>query len=446
MLKVETQNAFEVIFSIFCKSKYINDIRRSYIVSHLPKSKYSDQFNVHLSSVLSPKKNQHQDHSLRTALPDFATPTDQNQNVTQSLPSPLSTYPLMESLRNGDTMPSHSLNIPRPNGQRGAPHLDYFPGMNAPDNVDYRNLYGFNWSANNNSKSNGNGNGNGNGNKAMSSFHDPVVSAPSFVSVQSLLNPEHRLPPRDLNANSNVDSLMNLMNTFCSNNSSPNLENQSVSTKLLQTPSSSDDDESDDSNHHDFGEKTAVAVTQTQTQKAVDVSKWTADDIYKWILSIDEERFAKYTDLEETLKEEQLTGSDLSGITEQNLKDFGITKFADKKMIYNKIQSILSEKEKTKKGNEGRGISMEGKQGGDDGDDVPDQFLDPISYELMVDPVLCSKSGHTYDRKTIEDCIEQNGVDPITQQKIKKKHLVPNRTLKELIDEWKKAHPSKEHQ
>lgn len=190
------------------------------------------------------------------------------------------------------------------------------------------------------------------------------------------------------------------------------------------TPSSSSSEESsDDEDDH-------------EKVKTVDISKWDSKDIYDWILSIDKERFGKYKDLKQTLEGEQLTGSDLEGITEQNLKEFGITKFSDKKLLFHRIQSILP---KDKKAETARSTVCTTTKKVED-EDVPDQFLDPITYELMEDPVLCTKSGHTYERKTIELWIEENGADPVTRQKIKKKHLVPNRGLKDLIADWKRAH------
>ena len=40
-----------------------------------------------------------------------------------------------------------------------------------------------------------------------------------------------------------------------------------------------------------------------------------------------------------------------------------------------------------------------------DFDDVPDEFLCPISQEIMQDPVICS-DGSSYERKVIEKWFE----------------------------------------
>eukprot|EP01084_Bolivina_argentea_P188242 324096_1 len=68
----------------------------------------------------------------------------------------------------------------------------------------------------------------------------------------------------------------------------------------------------------------------------------------------------------------------------------------------------------------------------------PSEYLDKISYELMSDPVICIKSGYTYDRNDILNQIRTNGVDPFTREKITEQDLVPNRLIKDCIDKWKK--------
>merc|ERR1712129_398578 len=67
----------------------------------------------------------------------------------------------------------------------------------------------------------------------------------------------------------------------------------------------------------------------------------------------------------------------------------------------------------------------------------PEDLCDPITYKLMKDPTLVTLSGYTYEREIIEECIKEHGKDPMTNVKIEKKHLVPNRALKCSITRWK---------
>lgn len=67
--------------------------------------------------------------------------------------------------------------------------------------------------------------------------------------------------------------------------------------------------------------------------------------------------------------------------------------------------------------------------------DIPNEFLCPITLEVMEDPVIC-EDGHTYEKKFIESL--KNGISPITKQPINLKRLIPNRALKELIADFQK--------
>ncbi|KAL3684190.1 hypothetical protein R1sor_002212 [Riccia sorocarpa] len=67
---------------------------------------------------------------------------------------------------------------------------------------------------------------------------------------------------------------------------------------------------------------------------------------------------------------------------------------------------------------------------------VPDFFRCPISLELMRDPVtLCT--GQTFDRISIEKWFEKgHSTCPATMQILDNTELVPNHTLRRLIQDW----------
>ena len=71
---------------------------------------------------------------------------------------------------------------------------------------------------------------------------------------------------------------------------------------------------------------------------------------------------------------------------------------------------------------------------------VPDDFLDPIMSEIMVDPVLLPTSNTVMDRKVIERHIMSNDDDPFNRQSLSVKDLVPQTELKEKITEFCKKH------
>ncbi|KFK35978.1 hypothetical protein AALP_AA4G062500 [Arabis alpina] len=67
---------------------------------------------------------------------------------------------------------------------------------------------------------------------------------------------------------------------------------------------------------------------------------------------------------------------------------------------------------------------------------IPYHFRCPISLELMSDPVTIS-TGQTYDRTSIESWIAMgNTTCPVTRLSFSDFTLIPNHTLRRLIQEW----------
>lgn len=67
---------------------------------------------------------------------------------------------------------------------------------------------------------------------------------------------------------------------------------------------------------------------------------------------------------------------------------------------------------------------------------IPPLFRCPISLDLLRDPVtLCT--GQTYDRSSIEKWLAAgNTTCPVTMQKLHDPSIVPNHTLRHLINDW----------
>ncbi|KAF7827691.1 U-box domain-containing protein 11 [Senna tora] len=67
---------------------------------------------------------------------------------------------------------------------------------------------------------------------------------------------------------------------------------------------------------------------------------------------------------------------------------------------------------------------------------IPEDFLCPISLELMRDPVIVA-TGQTYERSYIQRWIDGgNATCPKTQQKLQNLTLTPNYVLRSLITQW----------
>lgn len=67
---------------------------------------------------------------------------------------------------------------------------------------------------------------------------------------------------------------------------------------------------------------------------------------------------------------------------------------------------------------------------------IPHLFRCPISLDLFKDPVtLCT--GQTYDRSSIETWLAAGNLTcPVTMQRLHDPTIVPNHTLRHLIDQW----------
>ncbi|KAL5982698.1 hypothetical protein ACLOJK_016774 [Asimina triloba] len=67
---------------------------------------------------------------------------------------------------------------------------------------------------------------------------------------------------------------------------------------------------------------------------------------------------------------------------------------------------------------------------------IPYLFRCPISLDLFTDPVTLS-TGQTYDRSNIEKWIAYGNLTcPVTMQRLHDLSMVPNNTLRHLIDHW----------
>ena len=72
-----------------------------------------------------------------------------------------------------------------------------------------------------------------------------------------------------------------------------------------------------------------------------------------------------------------------------------------------------------------------------DYDDAPDEYLDPITADIMEDPVKLPSSGQIVDRFVIEQHILSDPKDPFNRSPLDKSMLIPLPDLKAKIEEYK---------
>ncbi|GAA6034754.1 hypothetical protein JCM8097_001153 [Rhodosporidiobolus ruineniae] len=69
--------------------------------------------------------------------------------------------------------------------------------------------------------------------------------------------------------------------------------------------------------------------------------------------------------------------------------------------------------------------------------DVPDEFLDPLTYDLMRDPVLLPSSKTVVDRSTIKQHYLSDPTDPFNRQPLKWEDITDAVDVKKQIEEWR---------
>merc|ERR1712028_207822 len=72
----------------------------------------------------------------------------------------------------------------------------------------------------------------------------------------------------------------------------------------------------------------------------------------------------------------------------------------------------------------------------------PDYILDPITRAPMNDPVVL-ENGMSYDRTGITEWLKSHDLDPMTNQKLNSKKMVPNMSLRHALTEYYNSWVSK---
>ena len=69
-------------------------------------------------------------------------------------------------------------------------------------------------------------------------------------------------------------------------------------------------------------------------------------------------------------------------------------------------------------------------------DDAPQEFIDPLTFLVMTDPVKLPKSNVILDRKTIETHLLSDQTDPFNREPLTKDMLIACPELKARIEEY----------
>ncbi|KAE9590331.1 hypothetical protein Lal_00028116 [Lupinus albus] len=77
--------------------------------------------------------------------------------------------------------------------------------------------------------------------------------------------------------------------------------------------------------------------------------------------------------------------------------------------------------------------------------EIPDEFLDPIQYTLMKDPVILPSSRITVDRPVIQRHLLSDSSDPFNRSHLTADMLIPDDELKARIEEFIRSQEMKKH-
>ena len=86
----------------------------------------------------------------------------------------------------------------------------------------------------------------------------------------------------------------------------------------------------------------------------------------------------------------------------------------------------------TAEGGEGGGSGAAGPSKASEAREVPDDFICPITAEIMTDPVSTS-DGFTYERAAITEWLRTKDTSPKTGATLESTTLYPNHSLRSVI-------------
>ncbi|XP_027512035.1 WD repeat, SAM and U-box domain-containing protein 1 isoform X1 [Corapipo altera] len=158
--------------------------------------------------------------------------------------------------------------------------------------------------------------------------------------------------------------------------------------------------------------KQPSAGNTVETESKVAVEDWSEDDVSAWLCAQD---LADFVGL---FKMNNIDGKELLNLTKEGLaNELKIESLGLRSRILQKIEELRMTM-----------ISVSVP--------VPDEFLCPITRELMKDPVIAA-DGYSYEREAMEHWISnKRRSSPMTNLPLHSLMLTPNRTLKMAITRW----------
>lgn len=138
-------------------------------------------------------------------------------------------------------------------------------------------------------------------------------------------------------------------------------------------------------------------------------------------------------ELKELLKSRGVKG--ISALSKQELID----KCMELKLLNTVLVASTPIEPNSKKRKAESSSSSSSSGGGPTAAQVPNEFECPILFEMMRDPVSAA-DGFSYERSAIESWLRTHDTSPKTNATLAHKNLIPNLTLKALINDFRHKH------
>uniref|UniRef100_A0A8B9FEV5 WD repeat, SAM and U-box domain-containing protein 1 n=1 Tax=Amazona collaria TaxID=241587 RepID=A0A8B9FEV5_9PSIT len=161
-----------------------------------------------------------------------------------------------------------------------------------------------------------------------------------------------------------------------------------------------------------FDLKQPCAGNIIENASKVAVEDWSEDDVSAWLCAQD---LADFVGL---FKMNNIDGKELLNLSKESLtNELKIESLGLRRKVLQKIEELRM-----------KTISVP--------ITIPDEFLCPITRELMKDPVIAA-DGYSYEKEAIENWINsKRRSSPMTNLPLTSPMLTPNRTLKMAISRW----------
>ncbi|XP_047726147.1 WD repeat, SAM and U-box domain-containing protein 1 isoform X4 [Prionailurus viverrinus] len=165
-----------------------------------------------------------------------------------------------------------------------------------------------------------------------------------------------------------------------------------------------------------FDLETTCQARSTEDEAKQFPEDWSEDDVSVWLCA------QGLNDLVGIFKMNNIDGRELLNLTKESLADdLKIESLGLRSKVLRKIEELRTEVKTLSSG-------------------IPDEFLCPITRELMKDPVIAS-DGYSYEKEAMENWIsKKKRTSPMTNLVLPSVVLTPNRTLKMAISRWLETH------